>query len=138
MEDGSDRVVFTNELGVTFFDLWFSDRGDSVVYAMDKLNRRPITRTLIQDFELLLMRDFKSGVVEKYHRGDESLYSVSNEGKYNYLITSTDCSSLLRLEQGSSRKKLMDINFTGDNKIDKIIIQHFNFDMRIVLVNIED
>ena len=62
MPDGSERVVFTSELGVTFFDFEFSDTAFRVVQVIDKLNRKAVVNTLKQDFELLLLLRYKDMV----------------------------------------------------------------------------
>lgn len=137
MPDGSDRVVFTNELGVSFFDFEFSDSGFKVIQVIDKLNIKAVMNTLKQDFELLLLRGLDSTGIKKYTAAEESVYAFDWDKKINYIITDTDC-KLIRLERGSKKKKLVQIKFEGDHQNpEKIMVQHFNFDMQIVLTKID-
>ncbi len=137
MPDGSDRIVFTNELGVSFFDFEFSDTGFKVIQVIDKLNIKAVINTLKQDFELLLLRGLQSSTIVKYTTDNEAYYTFSWDDKINYLITDKDC-TLVRLERGSKKKKLVQITFEGDNQNpEKIMVQHFNFDMQIILNKIE-
>src|SRR5882757_3286583 len=56
MPDSSIRMVFSNEMGFKFFDFEFSPGGRfKVNYIIKKMDRRPVIRTLRQDFELVLM-----------------------------------------------------------------------------------
>ena len=48
------RIVFTNELGVKFFDLEFSNNEFIVHFAMKKLDKKPVMKVLENDFRLLL------------------------------------------------------------------------------------
>ncbi len=137
MPDGSDRIVFTNELGVSFFDFEFSDTGFRVVQVIDKLNIKAVINTLKQDFELLLLRGLETASIAKYTSENEAYHTFPWDGKINYLITDYDC-KLVRLERGSKKKKLVQITFEGDNhNPNKIIVKHFNFDMQITLTKIE-
>src|ERR1700754_3148032 len=47
MPDSSTRMVFSNEMGVGFFDFEFKDDGDFKVYSiMKKLNKKSVIKTL--------------------------------------------------------------------------------------------
>ena len=138
MSDGSDRIVFTNELGVTFFDFEFSDAGFKVIQVIDKLDIKPLINTLKQDFELLMLSGLENGTIKKYSTGKTFYYAYPWDDKINYLVANSTCDSLLRLERGSDKKKLVQITFTGDNKApEEIAVHHFNFKMQIILTKIE-
>src|ERR1700688_3088788 len=65
MPDSSTRVVFTNEMGFSFFDFGFSpDSGFKVYLIVPKMNKKGLIRTLRKDFELLLFRNMDS---EKFY-----------------------------------------------------------------------
>lgn len=137
MPDGSDRIVFTNELGVTFFDFEFSDTGFKVIQVIDKLNRKAVINTLKQDFELLLLKGLELNSVRRYRTTEGLYFDYPWADKLNYIVTSDDCSTLIRLERGSRKKKLVQIEFEGLLHPDKIKIRHFNFNMEIVLTKID-
>lgn len=137
MPDGADRIVFINELGVTFFDFEFSDKGFKVIQVIDKLNIKAVISTLRQDFELLLLRGLKNESLIKYNMMNDFYYAFPWDSKINYIITDNDC-KLMRLERGSKKKKLVQIGFVGEQENpEKIIMQHFNFKMQITLTKIE-
>src|ERR1700722_9245864 len=51
MPDSSTRIVFSNEMGFTFFDFEFSAGGDFKVYTIIKqMNKKPVIKTLRKDF----------------------------------------------------------------------------------------
>jgi hypothetical protein len=137
MPDGSDRVVFTNELGVSFFDFEFSEAGFKVIQIIDKLNINAVINTLKQDFELLLLERWQKELLKKYSTANEFYYAYPWDEKINYIISDSAC-KLTRLERGSGKKKLVEISFEGDySNPDKIQIKHFNFNMEIILTKID-
>jgi hypothetical protein len=55
MDDESSRVVFQNEMGMTFFDFeWDSLHQFKVLSIIDKMNHEALIKTLKKDFEVLL------------------------------------------------------------------------------------
>jgi hypothetical protein len=101
------------------------------------LNIKAVINTLKQDFELLLLSGLETEAIKKYSLEKESYYAFSWDDKINYLIADNNC-TLIRLERGSAKKKLLQIEFEGDNQNpEKIKMQHFNFDMQITLTKIE-
>ncbi|HQY12763.1 MAG TPA: hypothetical protein PK133_11145, partial [Ferruginibacter sp.] len=56
MPDSSTRMVFSSEMGLSFFDFEFSADGNFKVYSIiKKMNRKAVIKTLRHDFELVLM-----------------------------------------------------------------------------------
>lgn len=54
MEDDSYRIVFTNQVGMTFFDFEVKQNSFRVVYCFESLNRKALLRIFEKDFRLLL------------------------------------------------------------------------------------
>ena len=54
MEDESYRIVFTNQVGMTFFDFEVKQNSFRVVYCFESLNRKALIRIFEKDFRLLL------------------------------------------------------------------------------------
>jgi len=54
MEDESYRIVFTNQIGMTFFDFEVKQNGFKVVYCFESLNRKALIRIFEKDFRALL------------------------------------------------------------------------------------
>jgi hypothetical protein len=57
-EDGSQRAVFQNELGISFFNFkWDATDSFAVTSVMPQLNKPAVIRILRTDFELLLRKN---------------------------------------------------------------------------------
>ena len=140
MPDSSYRVVFTNEAGVTFFDFGFSKDGNFTVHnIIRQMNKRPVIRTLRDDFSLVLGIPFREGKYSSWMRGEEVLYGVTEKKETAYFITSKDCASLHRLELGSSRKQKVVVEISGDGypTPEKLELSHKTFNMQITLTRFQ-
>src|SRR5579872_2994743 len=95
MPDSSERVVFMNEAGVTFFDFGFDRHEKFMVFAItSKLNRKPVIRTLRKDFELMLGVAFAEGSLESWNTDGETYFGITGSKETAYCIVEKDCSSL--------------------------------------------
>jgi hypothetical protein len=140
MPDSSTRMVFSNEMGFTFFDFEFSKEGVFKVYKIiAQLNKKPVIKTLRKDFELILMQHLDNP--SAYTLKDDKLLYVTfpqTTGFY-YYITDAGCEHLARLERASKRKVVVEV--TMQNYIngvpDTIGISHknFNFDIGLKLIS---
>ena len=140
MPDSSHRVVFTNEVGMTFFDFGFSRNGEFQVFnIINQLDRKPIINTLRMDFELILGLHFRNASYEVKTRDGELFYGVRQKNETAYFITTKDCASLRRLELGSARKRKVTVHVTGNGypRPDKIELLHNTFNMQIKLTRFE-
>lgn len=139
MPDSSIRMVFSNEMGLTFFDFEFSENGDFKVYSIiKKMNKRSVIKTLRHDFELILMNRLEKGEV-KTENG--LLYFIFPQTKgFNYYITNEKSTELIRLERASNKKTIVEAvmkNYTGAGIPDTIGISHKTFELNIGLKRIE-
>jgi hypothetical protein len=58
MPDSSTRIVFTNEMGLSFFDFGFlRDSGFAVYHIVPQMNKAALIKTLRKDFELIMFRN---------------------------------------------------------------------------------
>ena len=140
MPDSSKRVVFTNEAGLTFFDLSFSKEGGfSVVSVIKQFNRKAVIQTLKEDFALLLGIPFLNGVSERYIAGDEVYFGFKEKNGTAYFITNKDCASLQRLEWGDKGKRLVSVSTPGSGypTPGTIEVDHYTFKMKIKLTRIQ-
>ena len=140
MSDGSYRVVFTNEAGVTFFDFGFTPAGSFKVYNIIKqLDKKPVIQTLRKDFALILGLPFRNASYQTYAMNDEVFFGVKQKKEMAYFITSKDCASLRRLELGSARKRKVTVHLNGQQypTPDKIELVHDTFSMQINLTRFE-
>ncbi len=135
MDDLSYRVVFTNEIGVEFFDFGFEASGGFKVYdVIPQLDRKAVINTLRKDFELMLGLPFR-GKPDALQQGDEIYYRYNQKKESAYFITDRDCASLQRLELGSSRKRKVTVTLSGSQleAPDSVAIHHHIFGMDIRL-----
>ncbi|MFT3946242.1 MAG: hypothetical protein QM763_04640 [Agriterribacter sp.] len=139
MPDSSVRIVFSNEAGFKFFDFGFEDDDFKVHYIFNQMDKKAVIKTLRKDFELVLMRhlDAKKAYTAKEA---ESLYHVFPDGKdIYYYVTNNACDSLIRMERGSKRKKVVEAFMKpgADSMPDSIGIKHHNFNFDIQLKRLQ-
>jgi hypothetical protein len=135
MADSSQRVVFTNEAGVKFFDFGFETDGSVTTHQIiKKLNKKIVVRTLQNDFGLVLMTKVGRETPLAF-RESENLKFIFGSGKNaNCVITNTDCSRLVRMEKGAEKPQTIALLFSdGIHAPDSIFVEHLNFNMKIKL-----
>jgi hypothetical protein len=140
MPDSSMRIVFTNEVGVTFFDFEFKKDGTFKAHQIiEQMNRKAVINLLRKDFELIMMRGLASKKLKGYQQNDEVFYALDGKKETDYFITDKDCASLLRVEKGSKRKKKVEVTLWGSlgQAPDSVHLKHFTFDMQIGLKKIQ-
>lgn len=140
MPDSSTRMVFSNEMGLGFFDFEFkADGGFKVFSIIKKLNKRSVIKTLQHDFELILMNNLDtSQVIVKTNEGLTYFVYPQSKG-FNYYITNQSGSELVRMERASSKKIIVEAvmkNYVGGIP-DTIGISHQTFEFNIGLKRIE-
>lgn len=140
MPDSSTRLVFTNEIGFSFFDFGFGADGSFKVYAILKqMNRKAVIKTLRKDFDLVLMRGLDTGKVV-IRKNDSLTYYVFKQTKgYNTYITNNTGTELVRMERSSKRKPVVQAIMKNyvDGVPDTIGITHKTFNFSIGLKRIE-
>jgi hypothetical protein len=130
MPDSSERVVFTNEMGFSFFDFGFPlDSGFKVYLIVPQMNKKGLIQTLRKDFELLLFRNMDSN---KYYALKDSgliYHSYPQTVGVNYYITDSSCGQLVKMQRASTKKPVMEaFTYGGSSGIapDSISLRHFN------------
>jgi hypothetical protein len=140
MPDSSTRMVFSNEMGLGFFDFEFKPDGAfKVYYIMKKLNKKSVIKTLQHDFELVLMNNLdNSKAVVKTKDGLTYFIFPQSKG-FNYYITNQLGDELVRMERASNKKTIVEAvmkNYNGGIP-DTIGISHKTFEFNIGLKRIE-
>ena len=140
MPDGGTRIVFTNEVGVKFFDLGFAGDGAfTKFYVLPKLDKKAVVIALKNDLALILLHpDLAKAKVQT--NGTSKYITVPNKKGNHHYITDVDCTKLVRIEKASKRKpvviaELMDYK---NGVPDSIHISHKNFNFNIALKHIEN
>jgi hypothetical protein len=130
MPDSSTRIVFTNEMGFSFFDFGFPpDSGFKVYQIVSQMNKDALIRTLRKDFELLLFRNLDN---RKYYalKDSELIYHAFPQAEgVNYYITDMNCHELIKMQRASNKKPVMEAYIDGGSPVvapDSISIRHFN------------
>jgi hypothetical protein len=140
MTDSSTRIVFTNEMGVSFFDFGFSqDNKFTVFHIISQMNKPGLVKTLRRDFELILFRNMDNS--KSYDLTDsQSIYHAYPQEKgVNYYITDDQCSRLIKMQRSSDKKPVVEASFYDyppGKSPDSIAIQHLNFKFSISLKKI--
>ena len=138
MPDSSTRVVFTNEMGVKFFDFAFTKNNEFIqYYAMAKLDKKVIVKALHNDLELVILRQDLS----KAALLTDSVYNytaIPTKKGNNYYITD-HCAKLIRVEKSSKTKPVVEVQMLNYNAgvPDSISIEHKNFKFNISLKKVE-
>ncbi len=140
MPDSSTRIVFSNEMGLGFFDFEFAADGSFKVYSiMKKLDKKSVIKTLQHDFELVLMNNMdNSKAVVKTNEGLTYFIFPQSKG-FNYYITNQSGDELVRMERASNKKTIVEAvmkNYIGGIP-DTIGISHKTFEFNIGLKRIE-
>lgn len=140
MPDSSIRIVFTNESGVKFFDFGIQKDGKFIAYhVIKKFNRKPVIKTLRNDFELVTMRYVEEQIPHVYLQRDNLEFAFAKDNEVKNVITDRNCNALIRLEKGSKEKinTLANLYNNGKQTPDSILIEHLNFNMKIKLKRLE-
>lgn len=140
MPDSSTRMVFSNEMGFTFFDFEFAANGSFKVYSIiKKMNKRSVIKTLRHDFELVLMNKLDNARAS-VRTGEGLLWFIFPQEKgYNYYITDAGANELIRMERASNKKVIVEglmKNYVNGIP-DTIGISHKTFEFNIGLKRIE-
>lgn len=140
MPDSSTRVVFSNEMGLGFFDFEFTPDGSFKVYSiMKKLNKKSVIKTLQHDFELVLMNNLdNSKAIVKTNEGLTYFIFPQSKG-FNYYITNQSGDELVRMERASNKKIIVEAVMKNyiNGIPDTIGISHKTFEFNIGLKRIE-
>lgn len=107
-EGDKQRVVFANEMGLTFFDFGWqikSDGSDSfTVYSiLPKLNKPAVVKALKKDIELILIRNL--GEFKLFQKDGLEYYQAPLEKGFAYFVMS------------KTPKELKRIDIAGNNRV---------------------
>ncbi|HXB31733.1 MAG TPA: hypothetical protein VNW49_18050 [Puia sp.] len=130
MPDNSTRVVFTNEMGLSYFDFGFPpDSGFKVYSIIPQMNKEGLVRTLRKDFELLQFRNMDNSKSYALKASGLIYHAYPQAEGANYYITDSNCRQLVKMQRASAKKPIMEAVIFGDSRNispDSISIRHFN------------
>jgi hypothetical protein len=129
------RLVFTNELGIKFFDIEFFPKGKTVHYIMEKMNKKAVINTLEKDMKLFLMNDLVMAKAQELQSETGSTVFKFKGDKENYFYFLNDSSVLERIELTTKKKVKVEVDLKDyqENVPHLINIKHHNFKFNIEL-----
>jgi hypothetical protein len=140
MPDSSTRLVFSTETGFKFFDFEFDKEGlFTVHYILDKMNRKPVIKTLEDDFSLLLMNRININSGQSFKKDNRIYHRFADGDKIKYYITDSLCSVLTGAEKSQGRKASSKLFYTGFtlHAPDSVYIDHSGIKFNIALKRLE-
>lgn len=139
MPDQTTRVVFSNEMGVKFFDFEYSSSGFKVLYIISQLDRKAVVKQLKADIGLVIMHDIDISSAKTMENKDQLYFAFFSGKEQTYYLTDTSCTKLIRIENASKNKKKIIINLTDykGGMADSIYIAHQNFEFNISLKQLD-
>jgi hypothetical protein len=130
MPDSSTRIVFSNEMGFSFFDFGFGlDSGFKVYAIISQMNKDALIRTLQKDFELLLFKKLNGSKYYSFKNKGLIYHAFPQTEGVNYYITDSSCRQLVKMQRASTKKPVMEAYIYGgafDVAPDSISMRHFN------------
>lgn len=139
MEDSSTRVVFQNEMGISFFDFsWDKSDNFKVNSIMEELNRPAVVKTLQKDLGLFLMKGLDKSSEQHFSLEDDHYHRFTLEKGFAYYIEKS--ARLMRIENAGDSKKVTTITLEGKEKNssmpEKVVFEHHKANFSIQLTKI--
>ncbi len=127
--DSSFRINFSNEVGMTFFDLEITDKEMKKIAVFPDMDRKSLLSMLEIDFRLLLFRDH---TIKKMNTQDDCMKdslmlhnAVSDWGKYTYTVHcwGLNLKSIASTKKGFTRA-ILDFQYLAAPVPSKVIIRN--------------
>lgn len=131
------RVVFMNEMGVTFFDYSFLENSYKVNQIMSKLNKKAVKQTLAKDFGMLLGESiFKKETTQR----QDSVITVDlqKKGSVEYILQHKKVKRIENLGKKKSVVTILPFYQEASLSPDSVSIQHHTFNFTIQLKKFQD
>jgi len=124
----SVRIVFSNEMGMTFFDFEFKGEDFIVHYCFPSLKRASLLKILKNDFRLLLIPDTTVTRMKPGRSRDPGLLVFrvkSSRGSFQYTVDK-DSRKICRIQTSRSIMGRTDLRVQGDKNQHPEKIRLFN------------
>jgi hypothetical protein len=140
MEDSSIRVVFQNEMGVSFFDFeWDKQQQFTVKQIIPQLDKKAVVALLQKDLQLLLMIGLQSQTESTFSKDEETYQRFTLDKGYVYYISTNN--QLTRIEN-AGKQKVTTISLGGKNGLkelpERVVFKHHKANFTIQLKRIDD
>ena len=119
--DTTYRIIFSNELGMTYFDFELLERQMIVLSVFPQMNRKSLLKILENDFRMILFRDRTISEMDTEERcpADSTILHkvVSKRGKYRYTV---NCDDLVLKEIESIGKAIGSTRLLFSPPVDRV------------------
>lgn len=140
--DGSERVVFQNQMGITYFDFGWDQLGGFNVYqVIAQMNRPALIKTLKKDIELLLFKNLSpmsSGVFTDAKGKEYLRYELKEKGFVYYIF---EKGNIVGIENADEKRKVVVMTLSetkGSNTFaQQIAMKHLRANFTIDLTKIQ-
>lgn len=139
LNNDTTRIVFTNEMGLKYFDFEFTSNDFKVIYCIKKLNRKILLKQLQKIFNLVLMNNTDLNGFQLVKSGSEDSFLLDNQKEQTYYITDTLCSQVKRIEilDKETKKIIINLDAKKNGIAENISIKYQTFKFDINLKQIE-
>lgn len=139
MSGDTTRVIFTNEMGIKYFDFEFANDHFRVISCIRKLNKKIAINQLQKIFSLILMNKTDLVLYKLVKTTESKYFSIEGEKEETYYITDLNCTNVSLIQTTSGEKKKIIITLTGEKNgiADDIFIHYQTFKFDIHLKQIE-
>lgn len=136
--DESFRVVFTNEMGLNFFDFRFADHQFTVEHCIAQLNKKGVINQLHKDLGFILMTDLDYARGRAFTQDQQRFYTFATGKETTTYVTDAATREIARIENASPRKKKVLVTLKGrtGGMPDSVFIDHQLFPFTIALKQI--
>lgn len=134
------RILFTTIAGPKLLDMYITETGYEKIYCIKQLNRKVILKFFQKDFAVAtgLYRDKKNAIRKQLNDCVLEEIPIKKKDTIQYYLNHHDLIERA-VYLAKKQKKLFEIFYTYQNeKVNSIEIQHFNFNMHIMLTRIEN
>lgn len=125
-EDSSVRTVFINEIGVTFFDISFTNTSYTIHSIMESMDKKSVKRTLAKDIGMILIRGIYSSMKNSSKQQDVIELKLKSKGRVQYHFA-TQCNQYPIIENFGKRRNVITITqkyLEHESMPDSIFVQH--------------
>ncbi|RYE00023.1 MAG: hypothetical protein EOP54_01730 [Sphingobacteriales bacterium] len=141
--DGSERVVFQNQMGITYFDFGWDEAGHFRVHQIiAQMDKPALVKTLKKDIELLLFRNLSpvsSGVFTDETGKDYLRFELKEKGFVYYVF---EKGNIVGIENADEKRKVVIMALSDTKGADpfaqKIFMKHLRANFTIDLNKITE
>jgi len=142
LEDGTERIVFQNQMGATYFDFGWNQSGQFQVHQiMPQMDQPALVKTLKKDLEMLLFKNLvpiSSGLFTGNKGSDYLRFDLPQKGFVYYIF---EHGNIVAIENADDKRKVTVMKLEGskgaNTLAEKIVIQHLRAHFSIALERLQ-